>query len=322
MSEWKPISLENIKTCSLKDRPSKVKIKNLGKAWSAGGSLEEWIASLPNILAGKNFKTVIEKIALAVQEKKVVLLAMGAHAIKVGLNPIIIDLMEKGILSGLAMNGAGIIHDAELAMAGQTSEDVGDRLGEGAFGMTEETARFLNLAINDGAVKNAGLGQSVGAMLVQQEFPYNHLSILARAFELNIPVTVHVAIGSDTIHLHPSANGGAIGRASHLDFRIFAGLVSRLEKGVFINLGSAVILPEVFLKALTLVRNLGHRTKNITTVDMDFIRHYRPMTNVVERPTLSGGEGIHLTGHHEIMLPLLAAGVIERLKTQGTGRKA
>lgn len=314
MSEWKPISLENIKTYSLKDRPSKVQIDAFGKIWKAGGTMGEWLDSLPDILAGHDIKLIVEKVIKAVRSDKLVILAMGAHPIKVGLNPIIIDLMEKGIISGLAMNGAGIIHDTELAMAGKTSEDVGDRLGQGEFGMAEETGRYLNIAINEGSIKNAGLGQAVGAMLVQQEFPYNRVSILARAFELNIPVTVHVAIGTDTIHFHPSANGEAIGRASHLDFRIFADLISKLEGGVYINLGSAVILPEVFLKALTLVRNLGYKTRNITTVNMDFIRHYRPMTNVVQRPTLEGGQGINLTGHHEIMFPLLAAGIIERLK--------
>jgi hypothetical protein len=308
--------LENIKTYSIADRPSKVKVDDFGKAWPAGGSISDWINLLPNILAGRDFKTAIDRIAGAVRSDNIVILAMGAHVIKVGLSPIIIDLMEKNILSGLAMNGAGIIHDAELAMAGRTSEDVGKRLGDGTFGMTEETARFLNVAINEGSIKNAGLGQAVGAMLVQREFPYNHLSILAKAFELNIPVTVHVAIGADTIHLHPSANGAAIGRASHLDFRILADLVSRLEGGVFINLGSAVILPEIFLKALTLVRNLGHEIKDMTTLNMDFIRQYRPLTNVVERPTLEGGTGINLTGHHEIMFPLLVAGVIERLEAQ------
>jgi hypothetical protein len=316
MSGWRPISLEKIKTYSIKDRPSKVQTEDFGKIWKSGGTMGEWLDSLPNILAGHDIKLVVEKIIKAVRSEKLVILAMGAHPIKVGLNPIIIDLMERGIIKGLAINGACIIHDTELAIAGKTSEDVGDRLGQGEFGMTEETGRFLNIAINEGSIKNAGLGQAVGAMLVQQEFPYNKVSLLARAFELNIPVTVHVAIGADTIHLHPSANGAAIGRASHLDFRLFADLISKLEGGVYINLGSAVILPEVFLKALTLVRNLGYKTKNITTVNMDFIRHYRPMTNVVQRPTLEGGQGINLMGHHEIMFPLLAAGIIERLKTQ------
>jgi hypothetical protein len=211
------------------------------------------------------------------------------------------------------MNGAGIIHDTELAMVGHTSEDVADQIGEGRFGMAEETARFLNEAIIEGAKRGHGLGKAVGARLSEENFPHKHYSLLARAFELDIPLTVHVAIGTDTIHFHPSVDGASIGKTSHLDFRIFSSLISRIEGGVFINLGSAVIMPEVFLKALTLVRNLGFKVKNFTTLNMDFIKHYRPMTNVVHRPTLEGGEGYSLVGHHEIMFPLLAAAVIESL---------
>jgi hypothetical protein len=211
------------------------------------------------------------------------------------------------------MNGACIIHDAELAMAGKTSEDVAAEIGAGRFGMAEETGRFLNEAISEGAEKDLGLGESVGGMLIREDFPFNRYSLLARAYELDIPVTVHVAMGTDIIHFHPSADGASIGKTSHNDFRIFSGLVSELEGGVFINLGSAVIMPEVFLKALSLVRNLGHEVKDFTTVNMDFIQHYRPMTNVVHRPTMDGGKGFSLTGHHEIMFPLLAAAVIEGL---------
>jgi hypothetical protein len=238
---------------------------------------------------------------------------MGAHPVKVGLNPVILDLLNRRIIGGVAMNGAGIIHDAELAMAGGTSEDVAAEIGEGRFGMAEETGRFLNAAIKEGAGDGLGLGRSVGSMLVREGFPYNRFSILARAYELGIPVTVHVAVGTDTIHFHPSVDGASIGSTSHMDFRIFARLVSRLQGGVFINLGSAVILPEVFLKALSLVRNLGYEVNDFTTVNMDFIKHYRPMTNVVHRPTLEGGKGYNLVGHHEIMFPLLAAAVIEGL---------
>jgi hypothetical protein len=238
---------------------------------------------------------------------------MGAHAIKVGLNPVILDLMDRRVISGLAMNGAGIIHDAELAMVGHTSEDVAAEIGKGDFGMAEETGMFLNAAITEGAEQGLGLGRSVGAMLIKEGFSNNRYSLLARAYELDIPVTVHVAVGTDTIHFHPNVDGPAIGKTSLLDFRIFARLVSMLEGGVFINLGSAVIMPEVFLKALSLVRNLGHEVRDITTVNMDFNRHYRPMTNVVSRPTLEGGKGYNLVGHHEIMFPLLAAAVIEGL---------
>jgi len=310
----KPISLKEVQSYPLKQRPSKVSVDDLAHPWLKGDSLAQWLDFLPNVLAARDLKEVIQGIAQAVSHGKTVLLAMGAHAIKVGLNPIILDLMDRGIISGIAMNGAGIIHDAELAMAGHTSEDVAAELGDGRFGMAEETGSYLNGAVVEGAEKGWGLGRSVGAMLARENFPYNSLSLLARAYEADIPVTVHVAVGTDIIHFHPTADGGSIGKTSHMDFRIFASMVSILEGGVFINLGSAVILPEVFLKALSLVRNLGYEVKHFTTVNMDFIRHYRPMTNVVDRPTREGGKGYSLVGHHEIMFPLLAAGIIEALE--------
>jgi deoxyhypusine synthase len=272
------------------------------------------MTNLPGILAGKDLLVVAERIVQAAKNKKTVILGMGAHPVKVGLNPLIIDLMKREVITGIALNGAGIIHDSELAMIGQTSEDVAAGLGQGNFGMAEETGRLLNEAIINGAANGIGLGQAVGEMLVKEQFPYNDMSILAAAYNLGVPVTVHVAIGTDIIHFHPKADGAAIGETSHTDFRIFSGLVSRLENGVYLNLGSAVIMPEVFLKAVTLVRNLGHKLGKITTVNMDFIRGYRPMTNVVHRPTLEGGEGFSLVGHHEIMFPLLAAAVIEGLR--------
>ncbi len=272
-----------------------------------------WLKSLPKTLAANDLRKIAEHMVQANRSGNPIVLALGAHVIKVGLNPVIIDLMERGCIDGLALNGAGIIHDAELAMVGQTSEDVAAQIGDGKFGMAEETGRILNEAIIEGADQGHGLGKAVGARLVKEDFPYRRYSLAARAFELDIPLTVHVAIGTDIIHFHPRVDGAAIGKTSHLDFRIFSSLISRLEGGVFINLGSAVILPEVFLKALSLVRNLGFDVKHFTTVDMDFIRHYRPMTNVVQRPTLEGGKGYSLVGHHEIMFPLLAAALIERL---------
>jgi len=314
MSKWTPISLDEVKSYPLKKRSSKVKIDDFGYAWKPGGSMNQWLNSLPKILAGNDFTEIVDRFVRASVSNKTIILAMGAHAIKVGLNPIILDLLNRRILSGLAMNGAGIIHDAEVAMVGCTSEDVAGQIGTGNFGMSEETGKHLNAAISEGAKQGLGIGRSVGAMLIRENFPYNRYSLLARAYELDIPVTVHVAIGTDIIHFHPNVDGASVGKASHLDFRIFARLVSTLEGGGFINLGSAVVLPEVFLKALTLVRNLGYPVKDFTTVNMDFIRHYRPMTNVVHRPTLDGGKGYNLVGHHEIMFPLLAAAVIERLK--------
>ncbi|HIJ42343.1 MAG TPA: hypothetical protein HPP90_14910 [Deltaproteobacteria bacterium] len=313
MKSITPISLDQVNSYPLKERESKVNIDDFALPWTPEGSLERWLKSLPDILAAKDLLEIRDRMVKIISSGKTILLAMGAHGIKVGLNPVIINLMERGILQGIAMNGACIIHDAELAMAGSTSEDVAASLGRGQFGMAEETGRFLNDAITDGAKRGLGLGESVGAMLVREAFPFNRYSLLARARELEIPVTVHVAIGTDIIHFHPNADGAAIGKTSHLDFRIFSSLVTNLEGGMLINLGSAVILPEVFLKALSLARNLGHRITDLTTVNMDFIQHYRPMTNVVHRPTLEGGKGYSLIGHHELMFPLLAAAVIEAL---------
>lgn len=313
MKSITPISLDQVNSYPLKERESKVNIDDFALPWTPEGSLERWLKSLPDILAAKDLLEIRDRMVKIVSSGKTILLAMGAHGIKVGLNPVIINLMERGILQGIAMNGACIIHDAELAMAGSTSEDVAASLGRGQFGMAEETGRFLNDAITDGAKRGLGLGESVGAMLVREAFPFNRYSLLARARELEVPVTVHVAIGTDIIHFHPNADGAAIGKTSHLDFRIFSSLVTNLEGGMLINLGSAVILPEVFLKALSLARNLGHRITDLTTVNMDFIQHYRPMTNVVHRPTLEGGKGYSLIGHHELMFPLLAAAVIEAL---------
>ena len=281
-----------------------------------------WLESLPNILAGNDLRKVVNRLHIAVKEKKTIILAMGAHTIKVGLGPVILDLMKRGIIAGIAMNGAGIIHDLEVAMVGATSEDVDNELPQGRFGMAKETGEFLNSAISEGANKGDGLGYSVGKNILKASFPYSKFSLLAGAARMNIPLTVHVAIGTDIIHFHPGVDGSAIGKTSHLDFRIFASLVSHLEGGVYINLGSAVILPEVFLKALTLVRNLGFTVKKFTTVDMDFIRHYRPMTNVVKRPTLEGGEGFSFTGHNEIMFPMLAAALIENLENIRVATKA
>ena len=308
-----PISLEKVKGYSLKERPSKVGLDSMAKPWRPGGVFKDWLKGLPNSLGARDLMEVAGAISGAVIQERLVLLGMGAHPIKVGLSPIIIQLMERGVLSGIAMNGACIIHDAELAMAGKTSEDVAASLSDGSFGMAEETGQFLNNAAKEAATRNWGLGKTVGALMREEKFPYNNYSILVKAHELGVPVTVHVAIGTDIIHCQPSMSGGAVGESSHIDFRIFCTLVSRLEKGVFINLGSAVIMPEVFLKALSVVRNLGHNIKNFITVNMDFIKQYRPITNVVHRPTLEGGRGYNLVGHHEIMFPLLSAAVLELL---------
>ena len=311
--KMKPISLENVRTGRLRERHSKVALANTGQAWQPGQSLGEFLQRLPSVLGAADLREVVRRICKAREQKRPVLLGMGAHPIKVGLNSIIIDLMERGVLSGVAMNGAGIIHDAEMALVGGTSEDVATALADGSFGMSHETADFLNRAIAQEKEIDMGLGAAVGEALLQADVPHVEQSILAAGVRLSIPVTVHVALGTDVIHIHPSVDPAATGSATHLDFRIFAGLVASLEGGVYLNLGSAVLLPEVFLKAIALVRNLGHQVKNFTTVNMDFNRHYRPLVNVVKRPTQAGGRGFELVGHHEIMFPLLAAAVIESL---------
>ncbi len=309
--EIEPLSLKGVRTYSLEDRPSKVDCRLFSREWEPGGSLQEFCRRLPRLLAGEWLWEVAQAWVAARRAEKLVLMGMGAHPLKVGLGPILIDLCRRGLLNGLALNGAGIIHDAEIAMAGRTSEDVDASLGCGTFGMARETAEFLNRAITTGVRAGLGLGAAVGQALLASRFPFPHLSLVAQATRLKVPVTVHVAVGTDIIHLHPSCDPEATGLGSHRDFRLFAGLVSRLAEGMYFNLGSAVILPEVFLKAVTLARNLGFPVAPLTTVNLDFIQHYRPQTNVVRRPTQPHGRGYALTGHHELLVPLLAALVIE-----------
>jgi hypothetical protein len=311
--KFKPIDLSGVSTYSLTDRQSLVSTDDFAKPWRKGSSYRDFLANLPDILAGKELTDVISAIVQAYQAERTIMFGMGAHVIKVGLNPIVIDLMERGVISSVAMNGAGIIHDLELAMVGQTSEDVATALDDGSFGMARETCTFLAEAL--GATENnaGGLGQAVGRLILDKKLPLMDKSILAAGARLAIPVTVHVAIGTDIIHMHPGFDPARAGAATHHDFRLFASVVSTLEKGVYLNVGSAVILPEIFLKATTLARNLGHTLAEFTTVNLDFIKHYRPLTNVINRPTAKGGRGINLVGHHEILLPLIAAGVVEEI---------
>ncbi len=313
MKKFPPLELKNIKTYSLKDRPSKVSVNDFGRPWRYGGSLKDFFKGLPRILAAHDFNQVADKLARAVKEKRTVILAMGGHPIKVGLAPIIIDLIERGVISLLAVNGSVMVHDTEVALAGATSEDVAASINKGTFGMARETAELINAAALEAVQNDSGLGMALGLKLEAGHYPYANKSVFAAAARLNMPVTVHVALGTDIVHIHPQADGASLGQASLADFRLFCEAVATLEDGVFINLGSAVILPEVFLKAVSLARNLGHDLKGLTTVNMDFIRHYRPRVNVVERPTAQGGRGFNLIGHHELMFPLLAAALIERL---------
>jgi hypothetical protein len=309
--KFSPIDLSDIRTYPVRDRKSLVRESDFGRPWKKGDHFNRFIDRLPDILAAKDLKEVIAAITLAHQNRRTIVMGMGAHVIKVGLNPVIIDLMERGIINGLAINGAGIIHDLELAMTGSTSEDVSASLDSGMFGMARETCEFLSEAIRFAGKEKTGLGYAVGQKISRENLPFSEKSLLAAGYRLDIPVTVHIAIGTDILHMHPGFDAAAAGEASHCDFRLFANVISSLEEGVYLNVGSAVILPEVFLKAVSLIRNLGYRLETFTTVNMDFIRQYRPLTNVVNRPTQTGGKGFNLVGHHEIMLPLIAAGVIE-----------
>lgn len=310
---FRPLDFSNVKTYPVKKRFSKVQSSLLGKTPHKGARVRSFIQGLPDILAAQSLKDIALRIARAHRANKTTLLGMGAHPIKVGLSPLIIDFMEKGIIHAVALNGAGIIHDFELAFMGETSEDVAASLKDGSFGMGEEPGAFLNQAISEGAKHNLGIGTSVGQAILKARLPYRKLSILATGARLGIPVTTHVAIGTDTIHMHPKVDGKALGGGSLSDFRTLASVVATLGNGVYINLGSAVVLPEVFLKAVSLARNLGHPVQNLTTVNLDFLSHYRPLTNVVSRPTLQSGRGYHLAGHMEIMVPLLFAAVLEEL---------
>ncbi|KPK31553.1 MAG: hypothetical protein AMK70_12360 [Nitrospira bacterium SG8_35_1] len=308
--KYKPLSLKKVKSCKLKTRASKVRRDIVGTPYSKG-SFKDFLRSLPDILSAKDFKSVVKAIVRARNNGRPVILGMGAHPIKVGLSPIVINLMEQGIVTALAMNGACIVHDYELALMGHTSEDVDVELCRGTFGMAEETGRGLNRAINSGIKKGYGIGRAVGEKIAKGKFLYKELSILAAASRRSIPVSVHVAIGTDIIHMHPSADGKSMGEGSMRDFRLLSSVVSDLKGGVYINLGSAVVLPEVFLKAVAVTRNLKKPVRNFTTVNMDCIQHYRARENVLRRPVLSGGRSYALTGHHEIMFPLLAAAVLE-----------
>ncbi|MBU0463463.1 MAG: hypothetical protein KKD21_01020 [Proteobacteria bacterium] len=310
---FKHLDYSRLKTYSIKDRISKVDCKDFSTPWKKGQLFSAFLNTLPSILAGNDLRYVIKAISLAAKTKKQVCFAMGGHVIKTGMSPIIIDLMKKNVFTMISMNGSGIIHDLETAMMGRTSEDVAQSLGNGSFGMAKETSSFLNQAIKNAKIQSMGLGRAVGNMILKENLEFKDLSLTASGAALDIPVTVHVAIGTDIIHMHPDFDAAACGAASHYDFKWFASNISNLEKGVFINAGSAVIMPEVFLKAISLVRNLGHRLDDFTTVNLDFIRHYRPMTNVVNRPTLGKGKGFSIVGHHEILIPLIAAGVIESL---------
>ncbi len=314
MSRYKiqPFDISSIKTYPLESRPSKVSLELFGRPHEKGETVSEFLKSLPNVLASQGLKDLAHAIVAARSNGSSIIWGMGGHVIKTGLSPILIDLMDRGLITALAFNGSCLIHDFEIALTGSTSEDVELQLKTGAFGMAEETGRGINQAIREGVADGLGIGESLGRYLSDLNPPFGKYSLLLQAYLRNLPVTVHVTIGADIIHNHPSVSPAAIGEGSHRDFRLLASLIAGLnEGGVYLNCGSAVTLPEVFLKCVTLVRNSSLPLQNFTTANLDFIQHYRPAENVLKRPVKNGGRGIAITGHHELTIPLLAAWLVE-----------
>jgi hypothetical protein len=307
-----PLDLQGVRTYPLAERRSKVGLGDFARPHARGASLAAFLDSLPRVLGAETLRTLAGEVLRARSLHKPILWGIGAPVLKVGLSPLIVDLMERGLASGLALNGAGIVHDFELAVAGRTSEEVAEGLGSGAFGMARETGEEVNRAIVEGDRDGLGLGAALGRYLEARRPAHLPVSLLAAAYRLGLPATVHVAVGTDIVHMHPACDPAALGRTTHLDFRIFAAEVARLGGGgIYLNVGSAVLLPEVFLKAVTLARNLGHELRDFSTANLDFIQSYRPSVNVVQRPTQGVGRGYSLTGHHELLVPLLAAALVE-----------
>ncbi|MGD1043881.1 MAG: hypothetical protein ABR936_00985 [Bacteroidota bacterium] len=310
MSKYKQINVAGVKTISIRERKSKVTPKDFAKPLDAKhASFKDFADSLPHILVADELRDLANDIVHAHQKNKPVILMMGAHVIKVGLSPLIVDLLRRGIITHVAMNSAASIHDVETAMWGKTSEDVAMNLMDGTFGMSKEIGDFINLALTKGMKESdEGYGETLGKKIIAMKAQNRSLSILATCYELGVPLTVHAAIGTDIIHQQATMDGAATGELSYRDFKIFVNSIKHLiQGGVVLNFGSAVIMPEVFLKALTVARNLGYKAKGFSTANFDMVRQYRPQMNVVERPTQKFGRGYNFTGHHEIMFPLFAA---------------
>lgn len=311
---YEEFDLSGVHTYPLASRRSKSRVEDFARPVAPGGTFSAWFQSLPAILGAQDLRRVVRAIVDARQRGAGIVWGVGAHVIKTGVAPVLVDLMRRGFVSALAMNGAGVIHDFEIALSGGTSEDVDEALGTGRFGMAEETGRTLNAIVGKAAAAGRGLGQAVGAHLSEANPPHAEMSLAVNAHRLGIPLTVHVAVGTDIIHMHPDASGAAIGDTSLRDFRYFTSCVAGLDGGVYLNCGSAVVLPEVFLKAVALVRNRGIALDHLTTVNIDFARQYRPQTNVVARPVAgTHGVGLSLIGHHEVLIPLIAAAVLDEV---------
>lgn len=310
--QLRPLDLGDVKTYPLASRNSKVKLSDFATPVSEDASLRTFLSSLPDVLAVQSLRQLTARINRARAMNKPIIWGIGGHVIKTGLAPLLIDLMKRGFVSAFASNGSVLVHDAEIAMIGSTSEDVDATLSEGVFGGAEETGQLLNSAAADGARDHIGLGEAVGRALTARSPQHRDHSLLCNAYEAKVPFTAHVTIGGDIAHFHPKADGSSLGATTHTDFRLLAALVKEMDGGgVYLNVGSAVVLPEVFLKCVTLVRNLGNPLTDITTANFDFIQSYRPLTNVVRRPTEKGaGQGYSITGHHELTIPLFAAMLI------------
>ena len=318
----RPLKLDDVKTYPLASRPSKVSLDDFANPLSEDSSLKDFLESLPNILAVRSLRELAASMRRARELRKPIIWGIGGHVIKTGLAPLVIDLMKRGFVTAIAANGSVLVHDAEIAMVGSTSEDVDATLGEGVFGGADDTGKLLNRAALEGAKEDIGLGEATGRNLLALSPKHADHSLLCCAYHARVPFTVHLTIGGDIGHFHPQADGAALGATTHTDFRLLSELVRRMDGGgVYLNIGSAVTLPEVFLKAVTLVRNLGNKLTDITTANFDFIQSYRPLTNVVRRPTANGaGRGYSITGHHELTLPLLAAELICGAKSRsGSG---
>jgi hypothetical protein len=306
-----PLDITGLSTYPLAARQSKVTAEDFARPLADGASAKDFLDSLPNILAARQLRELAALMQSARQKSRALIVGLGGHVIKTGLAPVLIDLMQRGFINALVFNGSAVIHDFEIALAGATSEDVDATLGSGTFGMAEETGTLINQAVNSGAGLDLGMGESVARFLHSMSPPHADKSLLCASYAMSIPLTVHIAIGTDIIHMHRNADGASLGKTTLQDFRLLCAIVRRLnDGGVYLNLGSAVILPEVFLKTVTVVRNLGHELKDFTTANFDFIQQYRPLTNVVKRPVAGVGRGYTFTGHHEIMIPLLAAALV------------
>ncbi|MEW5977156.1 MAG: hypothetical protein AB1898_15280 [Acidobacteriota bacterium] len=310
----RPADVSQMQTRSISNRKTKVQLRDFSQPYQRGAGVQGLLGAFPNILAGTEFRALVRAVVAAKARRRALIWGLGGHVIKCGLSPVLIGLMREQYVTAICLNGAGAIHDFEIALCGSTSEDVEQELEGGEFGSSEETCVWMNEAAAEGAMSGLGYGEALGEYIHRypSRFPHRAASLLATAYSMRIPVTVHIALGTDTIHNHPSADGKALGQTSLQDFRLLTSLVGDLhDGGVYVNCGSAVVLPEVFLKAVSMNRNLKHPLEGFTTANLDFFQHYRPVQNVLRRPTQKSGRGIGLNGHHEIMIPLLAAAILE-----------